>query len=1215
MEKFTRPERFEGRHDTTLSQWKHWLRTFEFFLSKSNATSDGDKLGLLINHISSEAYDHISDCTTYAAALSMLRDVYVKPVNKIFARHQLAIRKQKSSESIDQFAQGLRILAKDCQFTAVTVDQRVNEAITDAFITGLSSSTIRQRLLENSTLTLEAAVQQARSLDLAQRNAELYSTPSLTAGIHSNKENGIESPVPGEFQEGEDTQVSAYTTGGARGKKCYFCGGPFHPRPSCPARNAICRNCSRKGHYFRVCKSPRVPSANSRSVSSTSGNVGSMLASTAPELPPCSVISTSINGHTVRAMVDSGSSYSFISERLAKRLKLKILASSEEISMASSSMTCRTRGHCFVTIQIKDFTTNYRMFKLLILEDLCAAVILGQDFMKLHESVEFKTRGSHPKLSICSVAKMNIKAPSLFSNLSPDCRPIRTASRRLNSSDQKFVIQEVQRLLKEDIIEKSHSPWRAQVLVTGGGQHKRRMVIDYSRTINKFTYLDAYPLPKISDLIQDLASNKYFSKLDLKSAYHQVPLLENEKCYTAFEVNGSLYQFKRVPFGLTNAVAGFQRIVNDFISENGLLNTFAYIDDVIVGGKTLEEHDKNLEKFLSAASKYNISLNAEKCTYRQPNISYLGHTISDGTIKPDAERLKPLKDMPIPLDERSLMRSVGLFSYYSQWIPEYSRKISGLLGVKVFPLNKRQVECFQLLKDDICKASVFIFDETLPLDVETDASDTAVAATLSQSGRPIAFFSRTLSKVEKLLPAIEKEAAAIVEAVRHWKQYLMARPFKITTDQQAVSFMFNSRQSSRIKNDKILRWRLELSPYQYEICFRPGKENLSADALSRVCALIPRSLEKLRELHSSLCHPGITRLAHFVKCKNLPYSLDDVSTVCQQCSICAELKPRFFRLPDQTLIHATRPFERISIDFLGPKPSCSQNKYLLVMVDEYSRFPFVYPCRDTTSKTVIECFEQLFCTFGCPASVHSDRAQQFLSKEVNDYMLKNGVIITHSSPYHPKGNSQCERLNGTIWKAVRLALRSQNLQESRWEAVLPSVLHSIRSLLCVSTNSTPHERLFHHPRKSCNGYSMPQWLSPPGSVLLKKYVRQNKSDSLVDRVDLLDSNPIVSRVRFPDGREATVSTRDLANPGSNPEFKETPKPTTPTVPNPITNPSDPIQPDMNESQCVENEYDFEGFESPLIPARVETPTPPSRDEGSSVRRSTRISKPPDRLTY
>ena len=653
--------------------------------------------------------------------------------------------------------------------------------------------------------------------------------------------------------------------------------------------------------------------------------------------------------------------------------------------------------------------------------------------------------------------------------------------------------------------------------------------------------------------------------------------------------------------------------MNSIIADNGLVATFAYIDDVIVGGEDEEDHDRNLKRFKEVASKYNLTLNMKKCLYGLREITYLGYSISNGSLSPDPDRIKPLTEMPVPNDPSSLKRALGLFSYYSIWIHNYSKRIQPLLNSQFFPLDSNAVECFESLKREIAEASVAAFDEYLPLQIETDASSVSIAATLSQQGRPVAFFSRTLTKPEKLQPAVEREATAIIEAVRKWRLFVIGRKFTILTDQQAVSFMFNPCHSSKIKNDKILRWRLELCEYQYDIKYRPGSDNVPCDTLSRVCSVAsPSGSNSLEEIHASLCHPGVTRLYHFVKVKNLPYSLDDVKRICSQCTTCSELKPRFFRPPPSKLVRAMQPFDRISIDFTGPKPSVTKNKYLLVMIDEYSRFPFAFPCPDMSAQTVISCFLQLFSIFGCPSAVHSDRAAQFMSREVSDFLASHGVVMTHSTPYHPQGNSQCEREIGTIWRTVRLALRSLKLPDHQWEHVLGRALHSVRSLLCTATNQTPHERLFAFSRRSSNGYSLPSWLSSPGPVLLRKFVRHSKSDPLVEYVDLESATPHYALVRHPDGRKATVSTRDLA-----------PTPANSTSTQEASN-------DLSRDQMVPadasstEEFSTVRETETILPEANTTPAssapdtscPPSDStDVTTLRRSTRIRKVPDRLSY
>ena len=190
---------------------------------------------------------------------------------------------------------------------------------------------------------------------------------------------------------------------------------------------------------------------------------------------------------------------------------------------------------------------------------------------------------------------------------------------------------------------------------------------------------------------------------------------------------------------------------------------------------------------------------------------------------------------------------------------------------------------------------------------------------------------------------LKRKQPAIIEAVSKWAHLLSSRHYKIVTDQRSVAFMFDSRKRTKVKNAKIMSWRLELASFSYSIRYRPGKENVAPDALTRThCASISSNDAKLKELHEGLCHSGISRMLHFVCTKNLPFYTEDVKRVNSSCRTCAQVKPDFFRpTEDQHLIKATRPMERLSIDFKGPLPTNSKNKYLFTAVDEYSSFPWV----------------------------------------------------------------------------------------------------------------------------------------------------------------------------------------------------------------------------------------------------------------------------------
>ena len=225
------------------------------------------------------------------------------------------------------------------------------------------------------------------------------------------------------------------------------------------------------------------------------------------------------------------------------------------------------------------------------------------------------------------------------------------------------------------------------------------------------------------------------------------------------------------------------------------------------------------------------------------------------------------------------------------------------------------------------------------------------------------------------------------------------------------------------------------------------------------------------------------------------------------------------------------------------------------------------------------CADQLFSIFGMPAFVHSDRGSSFMSAELRQYLHGRGIATSRTTPYNPQGNGQCERYNGIVWRTVQLALKSRNLPTSAWEMVLPDALHSIRSLINTSTNATPHERLFNYQRRSSSGTSVPSWLNAPGPVLLKKHVRNSKYDSLVDEAELIEANPQYAHVRLGDGRETTVSLRDLA---------------------PYTPHSD--LPHDDQSLVCSND---EATVMPVQPVQV--------SDVPQLRRSTRVSTPPARL--
>ena len=482
--------------------------------------------------------------------------------------------------------------------------------------------------------------------------------------------------------------------------------------------------CGKPEHFARACKSK-----------STSGSVAMVFKSSVmatksniPQGLDQAATAVTINGKCVNALVDSCSTESYISEKMAKELGLKIHPSSKGITMAQKSLNTTSLEFIVADLILGINNVTYPATRLDILREICTDVLLGQDFQRQHKNVNFKYGGLKPGITLdnhecCALTAADIEEPSLFQNLLPGCKLIATRSRRYSKDDESFIDSEINRLSKERVLEPSNSPWRAQVVVVKDptNRHKKRLCVDYSQTINLFTELDAYPLPRIDTMVNKLSKYKVFSTFDLKSAYQQIPIKDSDKKYTAFEANSQLYQFSRIPFGVTNGVSAFQRAMDKMVEEENLQGVFPYFDNITIAGHTQEEHDKNVEVFLRIVKQRLLTINDKKTVKSVSSICVLGYWVGNGLIKPDPERQRPLQKLPPPSDVGSLRRIMGMLAYYSKWIQDFSDKIRTLASAGKFPLDNNALDAFNLLNRELEEATLHIIDENLPFEVECDA--------------------------------------------------------------------------------------------------------------------------------------------------------------------------------------------------------------------------------------------------------------------------------------------------------------------------------------------------------------------------------------------------------------------------------------------------------------------------------------------------------------
>lgn len=428
-------------------------------------------------------------------------------------------------------------------------------------------------------------------------------------------------------------------------------------------------------------------------------------------------------------------------------------------------------------------------------------------------------------------------------NLVPGSKIIHVRQYRVPHKDRDILLKMVNELEKEGIIEKCQSNYNSPVIIIpkkddSGNKTDKRLVIDY-RKLNEISEICSFPIPLIDDILDSLNGCSFFTTLDIKGAFYQILMEESSRDYTAFTVGAFQYRWVRMPFGLSTAPFTWQRAINTILAELIGKGVYVYLDDVIVFAKTREEHDKILWRVMQLLRENNLQLKISKCIFYAKQFEYLGHIIMEGGIKANPKKIEVIKNFPRPTTVKHIQSFLGLCNYFRRYVQDYakiSKPLSSLLKKEQpFIWTSTQQQAFDKLKEALAEQVVLAFpDFEQVFYVTTDASNFAIGAMLSQGelphDRPIYFFSRTLSETQKRYSTIQKELLAIVEAIKAFRVYLYGRFFILITDHKALCYLFNMRDCS----SRLFRQKLELLDYNFKILYRPGAQNVVADALSRI---------------------------------------------------------------------------------------------------------------------------------------------------------------------------------------------------------------------------------------------------------------------------------------------------------------------------------------------------------------------------------------------
>lgn len=431
-------------------------------------------------------------------------------------------------------------------------------------------------------------------------------------------------------------------------------------------------------------------------------------------------------------------------------------------------------------------------------------------------------------------------------DLKPGTRPIFVKPYRIPEGNRAEVNRQLDELEANGIIEPSQSEWNFPLLLVpkkenARGEKQHRLVVDFRR-LNDVTEVQQFPIPVIDEILEVLDKSRYFTTLDIQSAFHQIMVREPDREFLSFQTNYRKMQFVRMPFGLTNSPRTWQRGINKVLHDVLGENVSVYLDDVLGHTPDVEPHKRVLIEIFDRMRLHNIKLKPEKVKFFATEVAYLGYVVSGDGIKTDPKKTESIRNFPTPQNVTQVQSFLGLANYYRRFVAEFSeiaRPMYRLTKKEVtFDWNDDCVKAFERLKEILTSNIVLAHpDFTRQMIVTCDASGYGLGATLGQIDpatnreRPILFISRLLRKAELNYSTIEKELLGVVWAIESFRHYLYASPIKflVVTDHKPLEFMLSLKKPG----SRLYTFRTKIMEYQFVVQHRPGRLNTVADALSR----------------------------------------------------------------------------------------------------------------------------------------------------------------------------------------------------------------------------------------------------------------------------------------------------------------------------------------------------------------------------------------------